>query len=90
MRFEDYGGNVGSTVDPKLALRFQATDAITLRGSVSTTFRGPPQNFLEGRSTSLQFTAPANAFKAVDTSGNPDLEPETALATNFGLTQHLS
>jgi outer membrane receptor protein involved in Fe transport len=85
VRFEDYGGNVGSTVDPKLALRFQATDAITLRGSVSTTFRGPPQNFLEGRTTSLQFTAPANAFKAVDTSGNPDLEPETALATNFGV-----
>lgn len=85
IRFEDYGGNVGSTVDPKIAVRFQATDMVTLRGSLSTTFRGPPQNQLEGRGTSLQFLAPANAFKAVDTFGNPNLEPETAIASNLGV-----
>ena len=71
MRFEDYGGNVGSTIDPKLALRFQATDALAIRASVSSTFRGPPQPFLEGRGTSLQFVGGAtNAFKAIDTLGN--------------------
>ena len=85
VRFEDYGGNVGSTVDPKLALRFQATDAIALRGSVSTTFRGPPQNFLEGRGTSLNFVDATNAFKAVDTLGNPDLQNEEAVASNLGV-----
>ncbi len=85
VRFEDYGGNVGSTVDPKLALRWQATNSLALRGSVSTTFRGPPQPFLQGRGTSLQFVGPVNAFKAVDTLGNGDLEPETALATNLGV-----
>ncbi|MEQ8860572.1 MAG: TonB-dependent receptor [Pseudomonadales bacterium] len=85
VRFEDYGGDVGSTVDPKLALRFQATDAIALRGSVSSTFRGPPQNFLEGRGTSLQFVGATNAFKAIDTLGNPGLSNEEAIASNFGI-----
>ena len=85
LRFEDYGETVGNTLDPKLALRFQATDSVVLRGSVSTTFRGPPQPFLEGRGTSLQFVGPAAAFKAVDTFGNPDLEPETAVASNLGI-----
>lgn len=85
VRFEDYGGEVGSTIDPKLALRYQATDEVTLRGSVSTTFRGPPQNFLEGRGTSLQFVGPTNAFKAIDTVGNPNLSNEEALASNLGI-----
>ncbi len=84
VRFEDYGGEVGSTIDPKLAVRWQATDWLTARGSVSTTFRGPPQSYLSGRGTALQFIAAANAFKAVDTLGNPNLEPETATASNFG------
>ena len=84
-RFEDYGGNVGETVDPKLALRYQATDNIALRGSVSTTFRGPPQNFLQGRGTALSFVAATSAFKAIDTSGNPNLSQEEAVASNFGI-----
>lgn len=84
-RFEDYGGNVGETVDPKLALRYQATDNIALRGSVSTTFRGPPQNFLQGRGTALSFVAATSAFKAIDTIGNPNLSQEEAVASNFGI-----
>lgn len=85
VRFEDYGGNVGSTIDPKIAAKWQISDMFALRGSASTTFRGPPQPFLEGRATSLQFVGPTNAFKAIDTVGNPDLDPETALATNVGV-----
>ena len=85
VRYEDYGGQVGNTIDPKLAVRFQATDSIALRGSVSTTFRGPPQNYLEGRGTSLNFIGATGAFKAVDTVGNPRLGQEEAVATNFGI-----
>ncbi|MDJ0921754.1 MAG: TonB-dependent receptor [Henriciella sp.] len=84
-RFEDYGGNVGSTLDPKIAAKFQATENLAFRGSASTTFRAPPQPFLDNRSTTLEFIVPTNAFKAVDTLGNPDLEPEKAFATNFGV-----
>ncbi len=84
LRYEDYGGSVGSSVDPKIALRWQATDWLAFRGSMSSTFRGPPQSFLSGRTTSLNFIGAASAFKAVDRIGNPDLGPETAISTNLG------
>lgn len=85
VRYENYGGNVGDTIDPKLALRWQATDSLAFRGSVSSTFRGPPQQFLDDRTTSLQFVGPVTAFKAIDTLGNEDLDPEKAITTNFGV-----
>lgn len=85
VRYEDYGSkNGGDTIDPKVAFSWTLTDEFSLRGSVSTTFRGPPSSFLSGTSTSLQFIGAALAFKAGDTVGNPDLEPETAVTTNFG------
>jgi iron complex outermembrane receptor protein len=84
-RFEDYGSDTGSTFDPKLALSFQALDWLKIRGTVGTTFRGPPQPFLGGSETALVFIAPTLAFKAVQTLGNPDMKPETALTTNFGI-----
>lgn len=83
-RYEDYGGAVGSTFDPKLSLRWQVFDALALRGSVGTTFRGPPENQLaQGSVTSLQNVA--GTFRAVDTFGNPDLEPESATTFNVGM-----
>jgi iron complex outermembrane recepter protein len=85
IRYEDYGGNVGNTIDPKVAVRWQANDWLAVRGSASSTFRGPPQSFLNARGTSLQFVTPANAFKAVDTFGNPNLGPEEATAINLGV-----
>ena len=85
-RYEDYGeANGGASFDPKIAAKFQATDNLALRGSVSTTFRGPAQSSLAGRFTSLAFVGPTTAFKAIDTVGNPELDPETALSTNLGV-----
>jgi outer membrane receptor protein involved in Fe transport len=84
VRFEDYGGNVGSTIDPKAAFSWNFAEGFTLRGSAGTTFRGPPQSFLSGTGTALQFIPAQLAFKAVDTNGNPDLKPEKALTTNLG------
>ncbi|MGH1469719.1 MAG: TonB-dependent receptor plug domain-containing protein [Cellvibrionaceae bacterium] len=85
VRFEDYGGLTGSTVDPKLSLRWQIIDALALRGSISTTFRGPAQSILSGQGTTLSYIPQATAFKAVDTYGNPNLKPESALSSNLGL-----
>jgi iron complex outermembrane recepter protein len=83
-RYEDYGGNIGSTFDPKLSVRWQLADAFALRGSVGTTFRGPPINLVgEGSVTSLQNIA--GTFRAVDTFDNPDLEPESATTFNVGM-----
>lgn len=85
VRFEDYGGQVGSTIDPKVAFSWNLTDELTIRGSASTTFRGPPQSYLGGTNTALQFNAAVNAFKAVDIVGNPNLKPETAVTSNLGV-----
>jgi len=84
LRFEDYGGNVGSTLDPKIAASWRLTEEFSLRGSASTTFRGPPQSILSGTGTALSFVGQTNAFKAVDTVGNPNLGSESAVSTNFG------
>ena len=83
-RFEDYGDEGGDSFDPKVAVAWDVTENLTFRGSASTTFRAPPASFLSGTGTSLLFINPALAFKAADTTGNPNLEPETAVAVNFG------
>lgn len=84
MRYEDYGGEVGSTFDPKVAAKWQVTDAFSLRGSAQTSFKGPTLNQLDGNTTTLAFVAPASAFKAIDQFGNPNLSPESAFSFNIG------
>lgn len=91
VRFEDYGSQGGSTVDPKVALLVRPTDQISLRGSYSTSFRAPSTFQLQGQSTTLQQVSDpnnggANAFVAVRATGNPDLVPEDSTAFNFGAT----
>lgn len=83
-RYEDYGGDIGSTFDPKLSLRWQLFDAFALRGSVGTTFRGPALQQTDASSvTSLQSVA--GTFRAIRTFGDPGLKPESALTFNVGM-----
>ncbi|WP_339724292.1 TonB-dependent receptor [uncultured Paraglaciecola sp.] len=90
LRYEDYGGNIGDTVDPKLAMSWRATDDFSIRASISTSFRAPTVFLLNGGATSLQqLTDPvqeANAFAAVRTAGNEDLKPEESTAYNLGFS----
>lgn len=82
-RYESYDGNVGSTFDPKLSVRWQVTDMFALRGSVGTTFRAPPPVSLNSDFvTSLQSIN--GTFRAVDIYGNPNLSPETATTYSVG------
>ncbi|GAA4644423.1 TonB-dependent receptor [Pontixanthobacter gangjinensis] len=86
-RFEDYGGSIGSTFNPKGAVRWEPTDFLVLRGSVGTTFRGPLASQVSNNAvtTLAGITAAAGNFKAVDIAGNPaDLGPETAFTYNIG------
>jgi len=87
LRFEDYGGDVGSSLDPKVALRWQATGALALRGSFGTTFRGPTLNqTISGvADTSRQFVGRIGTFKPVLIRGDPALDPESATTLNVGL-----
>lgn len=83
-RYEDYGGDIGSTFDPKLSLRWQVFDALALRGSVGTTFRGPSlANIDDGSVTTLQNVK--GTFRAIRTFGNPALDPESAETFNVGM-----
>ncbi|QYJ06810.1 TonB-dependent receptor domain-containing protein [Qipengyuania flava] len=87
VRYEDYGSPVGSTINPKGSIRFEATDWLTLRGSVGTTFRGPlASNVSPNFVTALEgFTAAGGNYKSKDIFGNPtNLEPETAFTYNIG------
>jgi iron complex outermembrane receptor protein len=84
IRYEDYGSQGGSTVDPKVAIKWQALDWLAFRGSASTTFRGPPLSQLSGVNTYLANIPAANAYRAVNIIGNPNLNPESAVTTSVG------
>ena len=86
LRYEDYGGQTGSTTNPQFRAKWQATDWFALRGSIGTSFRGPTaQNVAPTGTTGLSgITAAGNNFKSVDFFGNPNLGPETALTYSFG------
>ncbi len=92
LRFEDYGGTIGDTLDPKVSLLWTPTSEITLRGSYSTSFRAPSVFQQFGTNTSLnQVNDPltgGNTFAAVRTNtpaeGGRDLAPEESEAFNFG------
>lgn len=86
IRFEDYGGLTGSTLNPKFSAKWQIVDEFALRGSVGTTFRGPsPADRSPSGSLSLVgIQAAGNNFKAVDLTGNPAVGPEKAFSYNVG------
>lgn len=85
LRYEDYGGAVGSTTNPKVSLRWQAFDWLAFRGSAGSTFRGPQQTqLLNGFTTGLAFTSRVSGYKPYDTFGNPGLKPEEADTFNVG------
>ncbi|MDO8900811.1 MAG: TonB-dependent receptor [Phenylobacterium sp.] len=85
VRHEEHSNGVGSTTNPKVALRWQVTDWLALRGSAGTTFRAPTQsNLLPDANTTQAFITQTSGYRAFDTFGNPNLQPETANTYNLG------
>ena len=95
-RFEDYGGSIESSLDPKAALQWSPLDWLSFRTSASTTFRAPTLNQQLSERTELipltdvQVTATggttgAFGFKQLSLKGNSDLQPEEAVTFNFGM-----
>lgn len=83
-RYEDYGANGGASFNPQARAKFQLTDWLALRGSVSSTFRAPPQTSLAPNPTA----SIPNIFgraTALDLIGNPALEPERATTWGGGV-----
>ncbi len=90
LRYEDYGGSVGDSIDPKIAVIARPNDILSLRASYTTAFRAPSVNQQVSSGTSLgQVANPAvgaNNFAAIRTLGNPDLEPEESEIINVGFS----
>lgn len=87
LRYEDYGSNGGSSLDPKLGIRWQATPGLAFRLSAGTTFRAPTLNQTQDgiAATSRQFVSRIGTFKPILALGNPNLEPEEATTLNAGI-----
>jgi iron complex outermembrane receptor protein len=88
LRYEYYGGGIGSTTNPRISVRWQALDFLAFRGSAGTTFRAPLQRDLTpGNVRNLaQFNLPGvgSLYRPVDTANNPNLQPEKADTYNVG------
>ncbi len=97
IRREAYDPGEAST-DPKIGIRFGATDWLTLRGSYGTSFRAASLGQVVGNDTDAYVTEiadpldPAEAntgtgtFRTILVSKNPGLEPEEATTFNFGFS----
>ncbi len=92
VRYEDYGGSIGDTVDPKVSLLYRPSDNFSVRASFSTSFRAPSQFQVSGQSTSLQQVNDplgGTAFAAIrsfDPGAGRNIQPEESQAFNFGFS----
>ncbi|TBR07304.1 MAG: TonB-dependent receptor [Lysobacter sp.] len=92
-RYEDYS-DFGSTLNGKLALGFRATDAMLLRGSVSSGFRAPSlqQKYFSSTITDFISGQPVDIVIAPNDSalaraaGIPALREETSTSATLGMT----
>ncbi len=96
LRFEDFE-DFGTTTNWKLTGRFQATDALALRGAVSTGFRAPTPGQSNVRAVTTQFiggelrdtaTLPPTNPIAQRFGGRP-LQPEESFNLSFGAVYSL-
>jgi len=93
-RFEDYGGVIGDTLDPKVSILWEATDSLTFRGSFSTSFRAPSVFQQFGVQTSLNEVddpVSGGSFFAATRNVNPGpggrpVTPEESNAINAGFS----
>ena len=99
LRADHYGGGVGSSVNPKIALKWQALPALLLRASGGTGFLAPSlPELYTARSASVREVGPdpvrcpvtglpedCNVEATVVTGGNPALKPSKSKQASLGL-----
>ncbi|MDP1875191.1 TonB-dependent receptor [Phenylobacterium sp.] len=85
-RAERYG-DFGQTTNPKVGLLWAPIPGLQLRGSYGTSFRAPnmPELYqLQNASPVLVGSGASQTLALVQTGGNLDLEPESAVTWSFG------
>lgn len=99
-RYEDYGGSVGSTTDPKVSTELRATDWLSFRGSWGTSFQAPTIRQIEGTTANSSLNDPASINPVtgqlecvargvvqnviVKVAGSDELKPQNAANFNAG------
>ena len=78
----DVDSRYGTNLAPKLALRYDPFQALTLRATLGTGFRAP-----DFKELMMQFQ---NAGAGYEVVGNPDLRPETSRSLNLGAESRLT
>ena len=91
LRYEDYGGEIGDTLDPKVSILYRPNDIFSLRASASSSFRAPSQFQVGGELTTLQQVVDplgGTAFAAIRSldpgDGGRDIQPEESDTFNIG------
>lgn len=100
VRYEDYGGNIGATTDPKVTARWQITDPVAVRASYGTSFQAPTA-FQTSTSIGSEFLSDPASLNAqgqlvcvdighanntrVVVGGDEGLSPQSADNFNLGL-----
>ena len=89
LNFEQYAE--ASSLDPKIAVRWEASDTLTVRTSLQTTFRTPSvDDLLEGVPlTVTNYVSQVGAWIPVDLYGDESLNPERANTFNIGVIASL-
>ncbi len=85
LRFEDYGNNIGNSLNPKVAAIWTLAPELSLRASASTTFRAPSLNQTSLNVSAQELIGAALSFKPVDRLGSENLDPEKGTNYNLGL-----
>jgi iron complex outermembrane receptor protein len=91
IRHEIYGGNIGSTTNPKFDVKWQALDWLAFRASIGTTFRAPPQGAVTAGANGRILaqvadpTTGVSLYRPIDVFANPDLQPEKAKTYDLGV-----
>ena len=90
VRYEDYGDQGGDTIDPKIALKYDVTDELALRGSWGTSFQAPSIRQVAGSVGNAGVTDPLNPGAGnfnvtVFTQGSADLTSQSAENFNLGV-----
>ena len=99
LRYEDFYDDIGTTVNGKMSARWHASDAVTLRGAVSTGFRAPSPGQSNVSVLSTTFSglgglvevgkvAPTNPV--AQALGGKALQEETSVGYSLGLTWEYS
>jgi iron complex outermembrane recepter protein len=86
VRYDHYS-DVGSTTNPKFAMRYDPVDGLSLRASYGTSFRAPTLSDANPASTATVFQLPnfgpfGNVLEQV--GGNAGVKPETATTWSVG------